>query len=293
MKLGYMLCHGIDMLHKGTSLQYQNFVKLPPMLLKLFDVQLLCSLLASCSSTLELLLPFTDPQPWGAHHTSQYKWSLCAPWQPCPLDPDCSHSHSQWGFSADVSVCSVSSLRRQCMVCYVSTIISTNGTGPFVPSLNSRITPSTQTVTELLVKSASRLIGGSGQYFFSVKNYFTPVLRQYPKEESVLFVPRCKNFIIDTRWIDSQSWHQSYKVSSIFLLIILYLSQTWSGIRKLNSLLILPSGMIHFWVALAQLDSQNQKNQVGPWTEPHSIIVMKALQSKWINEIFFSGCSQE
>lgn len=134
MKLGYMLCHGIDMLHKGTSLQYQNFVKLPPMLLKpLWMCSCCAAFLASCSSTLNFSFHLLILSPEGLTDTSQYKWSLCAIMTALPPRPDCSHSHSQWGFSADVSVCSVSSLRRQCMVCYVSTIISTNGTGPFAP----------------------------------------------------------------------------------------------------------------------------------------------------------------
>ncbi|KAI4534280.1 hypothetical protein MG293_015140 [Ovis ammon polii] len=102
MKLGYMLCHGIDMLHKGTSLQYQNFVKLPPMLLKpLWMCSCCAAFLASCSSTLNFSFHLLILSPEGLTDTSQYKWSLCAIMTALPPRPDCSHSHSQWGFSAD------------------------------------------------------------------------------------------------------------------------------------------------------------------------------------------------
>lgn len=132
MQLGYMLCQGIDMLHKGTSLQDQDFVRSCTNAAGLFGCAAAVQPSWHLAQHTELLLPFTDPQPWGLTDTSQYKWSLCAIMTALPLDLT-AVTVWQWGFSANVSVCSVSSLRRQCMVCYVSTIISTNGTGPFAP----------------------------------------------------------------------------------------------------------------------------------------------------------------
>lgn len=183
------------MLHKGTSLQYQNFVKLPPMLLKPLWMCSCCAFLASCSSTLNFSFHLLILSPEGLTDTSQYKWSLCAIMTALPPRPDCSHSHSQWGIFC----------RRECLLCLLIEAsvhgllrIYYNLHKPALAHLhqsNGRITPSTQTVTELLVKSASRLIGGSGQYFFSVKKLPHSCSPSVPKKRKVC-AARCQEFLL-------------------------------------------------------------------------------------------------
>lgn len=101
-------------------------------------------------------------------------------WQPCPLDLTAVTVTA----SGDFLQTWVSALSPHwgASAWFVTYLLSSPQTAlAHLHQSNSRITPSTQTVTELLVKSASRLIVGSGQYFFSVKNCLTPALRQYPK----------------------------------------------------------------------------------------------------------------
>lgn len=95
MQLGYMLCQGIDMLHKGTSLQYQNFGKLPPVLLKpLWMCSCYTAFLASCSRTLNFCFHLLILSPEGLTDTSQYKVGpVCNHDSPDPLT--WLHSQSQ------------------------------------------------------------------------------------------------------------------------------------------------------------------------------------------------------
>ena len=129
VQLGYVLCPEIGMLHTGTSLQYQNFGKLTPGLLKpLWMCSCYAAFLASCSSTpncFHLLIL----SPEGLTDMSQYKVEpVCN--QDSPNPSTCLQSQSQMVGVFCRLECLLC-LLIECMVCYVSTIISTNDTGPF------------------------------------------------------------------------------------------------------------------------------------------------------------------
>lgn len=188
-----MLCPEIGMLHTGMSLQYRNFGKLTPVLLKpLWMCICYAAFLASCSSTPNCFHLLTL-SPEGLTDTSQYKVEpVCT--QDSPNPSTCLQSQSQTVGVFCRPECLLC-LLIECMVCYVSTIISTNDTGPFASVVQEQ-NYTFHTNYHWITGQVSIKVHWRKWAVFLLskkkKNCLTPVLLQYPKWEIILFVPYCR-----------------------------------------------------------------------------------------------------